>query len=219
MYYLGIDFSINFGAACLSRDFKTFRWFANVNGSITKKFQKVLEGADKELEFMYVDSKIPKTDTYHITERNKLNNQIEVVKNLITKAKQHINDEPVIVGIEGYSYGSAGNSLVDLAQSTGILKASIYKELTNNSVQTIFVFSPSELKNAIGQKGNCGKIEVFNGFRTDPIIEELKGSALHRFVCLNTDEVFNGKEVKSPIMDMIDSTLPVIKFKSLLAGK
>lgn len=217
MYYLGIDFSVNFGAACLSKDFKTFTWFANVNGNTTKKFDKLLEGVNgKGLEFMYVDSKIPKTDQYHVTERNKLNNQIEVVYNLITKAKERIKDEAVIVGIEGYSYGSAGNSLVDIAQATGILKASIYSQLTKSNVQTIFVFSPSELKNAIGQKGNCGKIEVFNGFINDPIIDELKGSALHNFIVQNKDEIFNGKDVKSPIMDMVDATLPVIKFKSLM---
>jgi len=217
MTYIGIDFSVNFPSVCISEDFKKFKWISCVNGNITKKFKKILNDSTSDsLDFNYIDSKQKKTDQYFLTERNKLRNQLDSVITLISKIKTKIKPGPIVIGIEGYSYGSAGNSLVDIAQSTGILKSLIYKELTNNSVETIYVFSPGELKNAIGEKGNCGKIEIFHAFINNPIIEEVKETDLYKFVLNNKDDIFNGKEVKSPISDMIDSFLPILKFQQIL---
>ena len=217
MFYIGIDFSVNYPAVCICEDFKKFRWIACVNTSQTKKFKKTLDDFNNpELEFIFIESKQKKTEHYYLTERNKLNNQIEVVSSLVAKIESYVKQSPVIIGIEGYSYGSAGNSLIDIVQSTGILKSYIFNRLAKTSVDNMFIFSPSELKNAIGAKGNCGKIDVFTHFIEDPIIPEVRLSPLYQFIQQHKDEIFNGKEVKSPIMDMVDSYLPILKFKQIM---
>ena len=133
---------------------------------------------------------------------------------IIKQIKEHTKTKDNIIAIEGISFGSSGNSLVDISQATGIIKS---KLLTlTDSIQKIFVFSPSELKNAIGCKGNASKIDVYNKFKEDPVIEKAKQSDLYKL--LNRDEgvIFNGKNVKSPYMDMIDSYLPIVKIHNIL---
>ena len=60
------------------------------------------------------------------------------------------------------------------------------------------------------------KIDVYNKFKEDPVIEKAKQSDLYKL--LNRDEgvIFNGKNVKSPYMDMIDSYLPIVKIHNIL---
>jgi len=217
LFYIGIDFSVNFGSICISKDFKEFRWISVINGNLTQKFRRVIDSFnDPTLEVIDIFSKESKTDHYHLTERNKLNNQLDVVSKLVARLKEYVKDDPCIIGIEGYSYGSAGNSLIDIAQATGILKNHLFREIVRGNLETMFVFSPSELKKAIGEKGNCGKVEIFNKFISDPIIPEVRNSSLYKFISENKDDIFNGKEVKSPIMDMVDSFLPIVKFKSIM---
>jgi hypothetical protein len=205
---------------CLSRDFEEFWWIGGVNTpNLTKKLRKLYEGHDRPdqgLEFVFVDTKEPKSQYYHITERNKLGNQVDLVNAMIDRVKKRLQGSPVVVGIEGFSYGSQGNSLVDLAHGTGILKQAILKELLNNKLELMFVFSPSELKNSIGEKGNCGKLEVFEAFMDDPMIEGIENHHFYQFIQVNKDELYKpGKEVKSPIMDMIDSYLSILKLRSM----
>ena len=221
MKFIGIDFSINYPGVCIANQtFTEFEWIACINTDIPKKYRALLEDAMiqyPKLKFLFVDGKQKKTDTYHVTERNKLRNQIEVVETLVEALVAKLNGEQAAIAIEGLSFGSPGNSLIDLAHATGILKTHIYHSNFMQDSSLFFVFSPSELKNALGAKGNANKIEIFNTFLRDPKIPELRDSALFKFVTANKDELFNGKVVKSPFMDMIDSTLGVIKLKNSLS--
>lgn len=219
MTYIGIDFSINYPAVCICKDFKEFKWVACVNSKQTKKDYAMIEdfSSNPDITIRFIESKQKKTDHYYLTERNKLRNQLDVIEALINQVVYVTSgEEQLIIGIEGYSYGSGGNSLIDIVQSTGILKSHIFNRLAKRSVDNIFVFSPGELKNAIGEKGNCGKTEIFNMFISDPKMESVKDSALYKFIIKNKSDVFNGKIVKSPISDMIDSFLPILKFKQLM---
>lgn len=168
-----------------------------------------------KLTFIFVDGKQKKSEAYHLTERNKLNNQIQVVKTFVQKIKTTVG-LPAVVAIEGLSFGSPGNSLIDLAHATGILKLHLLNS-GSTTLEQNFIFSPSELKNAGGSKGNANKIDVFNAFLENPKIEKLRESDLFKFIVANKIEIFNGKVVKSPIMDMIDATLGVIKLQSFLS--
>lgn len=220
MYYIGVDFSINYPGICIAdQNFKNFKWIACINTDIPKKYRKFLEDAELQypsLKFVFIEGKQRKNDLYHVTERNKLSNQTDLIAALIQTIKIEINNSSVIVAIEGMSFGSPGNSIIDLAHATGIFKAYFYRDILNSDRERFFVFSPSELKNSIGAKGNCGKIEIFEAFLRDPILESLRDSDLFRFVKANRTEIFNGKVIKSPIMDMIDATLPIIKLASSL---
>lgn len=225
MKLIGIDFSLNYPGVCVAdSSFKSFRWIACINDDkMTKKFKTLLEDVKfefPELDFVFVPDKQKKTDIYHVTERNKLRNYDKVVRELVDSVTEQVDGDKCIYAIEGFSYGAAGNTLIDIVQATGILKkALLTSELdwANGAIDSSYVFSPSELKKSLGIKGNANKVDVFNAFLNDPIIPELKKSDLYRFAVKYKDQIFDGKKVKSPIMDMIDATLNIIHLKNMLS--
>lgn len=223
MSYIGIDFSINYPAVCISDlNFDNFKWISVINTDVPKKFRKFLEDTMTDysnLKFIFLEGKQKKSEQYHVTQRDKLSNQTELSTELIKQIRLQINNSSVIMGIEGLSFGSPGNSLIDLAHATGIFKAYFYRDIANSNREKIFVFAPSELKNAIGAKGNANKLEVFDKFLSDPIIPSLRTSDLSRFITEFKTEIFNGKVIKSPIMDMIDATLSIIKIRKILLAQ
>ena len=224
MYVIGIDYSIQFPAVCISRDLKSFRWAACVNTGITKAHEKFM--ADISLEYpslRYViipqPSKKGKETSYSGTERAKLLRYSLLIDNIVDIIKFELRNaspnEPVIVAIEGMAYGAQGNALIDIAQSTGMLKKAILDQVLDGRNQSMFIFSPGELKNAIGAKGNAGKYDIFQQFRDHPSIAV--GSDLHRAVIKYETELVNDKGlVKSPFADMIDSYLAVLKIHESL---
>ncbi len=217
MNIIGIDFSILYPGICISEDFNKFKWIGIANGKISKKDIKRMEDISLEypnLHLHHLGERPAKESQYHINERNKLENYIKLTDFIIQQIKKQTTRTDNIIAIEGISFGSSGNSLVDISQATGIIKE---KLLTlTDSIQKIFVFSPSELKNAIGCKGNASKIDVYNKFKDDPIIEKAKKSDLYKLLNLDEGVIFNGKNIKSPYMDMVDSYLPIVKIHNIL---
>lgn len=217
MTIVSIDFSILYPGICIVKDFKDFKWSAIVNTKITKKERENLDALTKlysNLSINYTSSKRKTEAEYHLTERTKLVNYQELVDLIIKEILEKTDDDNIICAIEGISYGSKGNALVDISQSTGILKIKLIEEVLNNQHERLFVFSPSELKNAIGAKGNAGKIDIFNKFKTDPVIESVKESDL--FKAVNSQKwIQNGEKIVSPIIDMVDSYLGVAKIYQL----
>lgn len=216
MVVIGIDFSIQFPAACICRDFKEFSWIACVNSNITKAHRKFLEDAsleNRELRFKFLEPRArqPKgQETYSGTERSKLANYSSLVDAFVEEISKLLRaNDQIIVSIEGIAYGAQGNALIDISQATGMIRKSMLDKILNGASERLFVFSPGELKNAIGAKGNAGKFDVYQAFMADP---KLAGSsALHTCINRNIDLVIKGQEVKSPFMDMIDSYLAVLK--------
>lgn len=219
MTIIGFDFSINFPAACISHNFKTFKWVAVTNTKLSKSYLHFLEGINLEFPDIHIinlGEKNNKGQSYSDTERKKLQNQLLLVDTLIDAVLTKIPQKPVVVGIEGFAYGAKGNSLVDIVQTTGILKKTITSRLLDNNLAGLFIFSPSELKNAIDAKGNANKFEVFNKFMENPKIDAAKDSALAQ--CLNkySTELVTSKEIKSPFPDLVDSYLSVLKIYQAL---
>lgn len=217
MTIVSIDFSILYPGICIVKDFKDFKWSAIVNTKITKKERENLDALTKlypNLSINYTSSKRKTEAEYHLTERTKLINYQELVDLIIKEILEKTDDDNIICAIEGISYGSKGNALVDISQSTGILKIKLIEEVLKNQHERLFVFSPSELKNAIGAKGNAGKLDIFNKFKTDPVIESVKESDL--FKAVNSQKwIQNGEKIVSPIIDMVDSYLGVAKIYQL----
>jgi len=219
MTIISIDFSILYPGVCICRDFKEFSWLAVVNAKLSKKDQKRLEDIQltyPNLKILFTETKREKSDQYHVTERNKLTNYLELTEVLIAEIKKQVpTSEDLIVSIEGISFGSSGNSLVNISQATGILKNKLVDSLLDGKTDRFFVFSPSELKNAIGCKGNANKLDIYEKFKNDPIIDSVKGSDLHKAI-LKEDWILSKDKIVSPIIDMIDSYLGVVKIHQLL---
>ena len=217
MFVIGIDFSIQFPAVCICKDFKSFSWVSCVNSNLTKAHRKLLEDVQLEypnLEFIFLPPKNLKHDTYSATERAKLENYSRLVDTLINRVNQIVLGQPAIVSIEGVAYGAQGNALIDICQATGMLRKKILDTTLNGHQESVFIFSPGELKNAIGAKGNAGKYDVYQQFKSNPMIAA--GSSLHQVINKYEDQILKDQTVKSPFMDMIDSYLAVLKIHTSL---
>lgn len=219
MTIVSLDFSILYPGVCICRDFKEFTWLAVINTDITKRDEKRFDDLTTKypsINILKTTSRRSKEDLYHLTERKKLINYLEATDLLVDNLKNLLNqDDDLIVCIEGISFGSKGNALVDISQATGIIKNKLVDKILKGNSDRFFVFSPGELKNAIGCKGNSGKLEIYNKFISDPIIDSVKESELYEAL-LSEDWISNGSNVKSPIMDMIDSYLGITKIHQIL---
>ena len=93
---------------------------------------------------------------------------------------------PVEIYIEGYSYGSKGQGLFQIAENCGILKYRILeKGLTYNTVV------PSVVKKGATGKGNADKEMMYEAF-----VKETK---------LDLKQIFDTVKVGNPISDIADS--------------
>ncbi len=219
MTIVSIDFSILYPGVCICRDFKDFKWIAVVNTKVRKKDEDHFDWINSNypnIKILKTSTKRSKSEQYHVTERIKLINYLDLIGVLISAIKEEIKDEKdLIFCLEGISFGSSGNSLVDIAQSTGILKNQIITQLLNKEHDRFFIFSPSELKNAINCKGNANKQDILAKFKSDPIIESVKKSDL--FTLLHKEDwVIEKDKILSPIIDMTDAYLGIAKIYALL---
>ena len=164
---VGIDFSLNSPAICVS------------NGSF--KFE--------DCKFFYLTSK-----KKHIgnmmknilgTEHTEYKNPIERFENLSSWALSIINKltDPQIF-IEGYSFGSKGQAVFQIAENGGILKYRLkgydYKILV-----------PSVIKKFATGKGNADKQKMYEQFTKDTGTNMMK--------------VFDIPTLNNPITDIIDA--------------
>lgn len=218
MTIVSIDFSILYPGACICRDFTDFKWIALVNTNVRKKDSDnfdYINSTYPNLKILKTTTRRKKEEEYHLTERTKLINYLEAIDLFVSQIEKEVNGEDVLVCLEGISFGSSGNSLVDISQATGILKYQLTTRILKNQHDRFFIFSPSELKNAIGCKGNANKTDILAKFKSDPIIESVKQSDLFKLV--NKESwVVEGEKILSPITDMTDSYLGVVKVHGLL---
>lgn len=218
MIIIGIDFSIQFPAACISRDFKTFKWISCINGPVSKVYDKFLNDIEleyKNIKLFRIEPRIKNTETYSAIERSKLVNYSNLVDNFINEILKEIgNEEQLIIAIEGVSYGAKGNALLDINQSTGMMRKSILDRILKGKANKLFIFSPSELKNSIGAKGNASKFDVYTSFINNPKM----AINSHLYILINKyiNQIVRGRDIRPPFMDMIDSYLAVLKVYELL---
>ena len=93
---------------------------------------------------------------YLENERNKLIDAIYFSDLVFGKILPYIN-EKTIIGIEGISFGSSGNSLLDIICTTTLLRTSIIKKIDPNN---FYVISPASIKK-YAIKGNAQKHPPF----------------------------------------------------------
>jgi Holliday junction resolvasome RuvABC endonuclease subunit len=218
MTIVSIDFSILYPGVCICRDFTKFKWIALANTNVRKKDSDNFDYVNStypNIKILRTTTRRKKEQEYYLTERTKLINYLEAIDLLVSEIEKEVNGEDVLACLEGISFGSSGNSLVDISQATGILKYHLTTRILKNQHDRFFIFSPSELKNAIGCKGNANKNDILAKFKSDPIIESVKQSDLFKLV--NQEKwILEGDKILSPITDMIDSYLGVVKVHGLL---
>ena len=231
MYIIGLDLSINYSSYTITKDFEKF-WFGSIinDPSLSFKSQSNLitltqQLSDFDLSFTKrVCSKHVKKIDYIDSEREKLVNFIEVTSLLQKNINQivgNITNTDIIIGIEGFSYGSKGNATFDIPSISGIIKKELLINILHSDINRLFIFSPSDLKKSFDCKGNAGKYEILSKFIDDPIIEHVKNTDFYNYVKDNKFNIYRidnkGKYIiNSPFNDIIDGYLSVSKIYSKL---
>lgn len=223
--FIGIDFSINSPGVCLIKN-NHIKWISvysvdeqDHHKLLTKKDGpfKILDES-KSITVSLRDKKDQTGKNYSETERNKLNlfiNLSDDIIRCIKKAVGGFTGDNVYVAIEGISFGSKGNTLMDLCMATGILRTQLLSEVLSGESDRFFVFSPGTIKkHAI--KGNAEKKDLYDSLLKN---EYLKENEFIKILNMFKDSwVTSSGIIKKPIDDLVDSTWIALLLKDTVLG-
>lgn len=204
---VGIDFSLNSPAFCVLKD-NSLTW-----GSLTRSdrsqesFMKSLKkpyavlSDFSEFNFIFLNKeKLP--DDYTEKERIKIDYFQDLVDSFWSSILSICGDDEIVVAMEGLSFASNGNALIDISMATALLRKKI---VDHAGSQNFYVFSPTSVKK-FALKGNAKKNELYDAL----INLESTGTNLNRFTKIlgeNREEWVTGSgNVNKPLDDMIDAT-------------
>lgn len=202
--FIGIDMSLNSTAISIIcgnsiKIISIFKTENNIDRIFEKKDHFSLIKKCSDVDIILENKKDSTKKEYHINEREKILSFMRLNELIMESIKDDINDETYI-GMEGISFGSTGNSLIDISMATSIVRKSLVEKISND-VDRFFIFSPSSIKKFAG-KGNFKKIEMFDAILKESEIDSefIKTIRSNREVCVTPKGV-----VKKPIEDMVDS--------------
>ena len=203
---IGIDLSLNSTGICILRGdsinlVSVFKTDNNIEKIFSRNDHFALLRGCSELKMILKNKELDKSSEYHIREREKISNFVYLANEIKDAIIGSIcDDDDVYIGMEGISFGSPGNSLIDISMLTGILRSEILKILGNDSGR-FFVFSPTAIKKFAG-KGNFKKIEMYDSLCSQTEVNS-------EFITLIKEKkdmmVTKSGTVKKPTEDIIDS--------------
>lgn len=219
MNLVGIDFSINSPAFCCLKDGK-YTW-----GSVTrserspesllknkKKPYSVLDQNDNFILNFIGKRELP--EDYTGRERSKIVHFLEIVDSLWDSIISVMRHDPFYVAIEGLSFSSKGNALIDISMATGILRERIISEVGEDA---FYVFSPTTIKK-YAVKGTAKKDELYHAL-CDFEESETNLEDFSRILKENKEEWITPKKVvNKPIDDIVDATWINLYLKKELEG-
>lgn len=216
MILIGIDFSINSPGICI-KDNNTYRFISAYNDNGRDPNKPTLKAFKWHEELSSTNcielrsyDRLVKTKDFQSREIEKFHDS-EMIANVILDVVKEYPADDIYIGIEGFSYGSAGNSFIDLIQYNTRLRIELIKYI--NNTDRFFIFQPSHVKKTAG-KGNCGKPYMFESFKENKINDDLiTGNPLWNRLKL---EDFN-EVIPKPIDDLIDSYFIVKSIEQKLA--
>jgi hypothetical protein len=203
---IGIDLSLNSTGVCVLRGnsinlVSVFKTDNNIEKIFSRNDHFTLLNECSELKMIIKNKELDKSKEYHIREREKITNFVSLANEIKDAIIGSIADgDDVYIGMEGISFGSPGNSLIDISMLTGILRSEILNILGNDSGR-FFVFSPTAIKKFAG-KGNFKKIEMYDSLCSQTEVNS-------DFITLIKEKkemmVTKSGTVKKPTEDIIDS--------------
>ena len=202
--FIGIDLSLNSTGICIIKEntikvISIFKTENNIEKIFEKKDHFSLLKKCGDVKIILEGKKNISNEEYHVKERSKILSFIRLNELIINSIKEEITEETYI-GMEGISFGSTGNSLVDISMVTGILRKDLINNLGGNT-ERFFVLPPTSIKKFAG-KGNFKKIDMFEAIIKENDIDSdfIKMLNSNKNLCVTPKGV-----VKKPIEDMIDS--------------
>ena len=204
--FIGIDYSRNSPGICILEKnsckwINIFRTSNNIQKMIKKEGTAFNILSSSELFLINIIEKLEFKDLYYKNERNKLLDSI-YFSNLVFESILPYINEKTIIGMEGVSFGSSGNSLIDIVVSTTLLRALLIKKI---NPENFYIISPSAIKK-YAVKGNAKKDELYHTL-LDKRKYDVRLKPLLTVLEENKDAWVKGpKKVENPCSDIIDAT-------------
>ena len=208
MIHIGIDFSLNSPGACVQTadgkyHFITFfnygdRIWDEEGKKIPKAFSVHKELMDDNAILGFPYHRRVTSKDFLPRERQKLEDAGNISSLMVNIFSTLFEGDEVNIALEGFSYGSKGNSFIDIIQYNTFLR----KELIDKySIENLSVFQPSHVKKLAG-KGNANKHFMAKAFQDDVLNDKsLRSTKLGKW-CKGRD--FSTK-IPNPIDDIIDA--------------
>ena len=206
MIHIGIDFSLNSPAVCVKKPDNTYQFISFFNFGDrdweSKKIPKACE-LHRDLSNTYAIIAIPYnrkvgSKDFLENQREKLVDGKAIADTIISYLVMAYGTLNVKIALEGFSYGSTGNSFIDIVQYNTFLRSLL---LDAYGEKNIYIVQPSHVKKLAG-KGNANKHFMAKAFQDNVLNDDqLKKTKLWNW-CKDKD--FSEK-IRKPIDDMIDS--------------
>ena len=202
MIKIGIDFSLTSPAICVYKNGEySFISFFSDGGKDWKHSKSKTYRYHNDL--CKIIDVIPYTrniddSNYRNEQKTKMADALMIVNLIIEKLKAIIDDE-VIIGLEGFSYGSISSSTLDLAMYNSFLRM---KLIENFGSDRLNIISPTEGKKMLFGKGNAKKDDMIQAFIDNRLEDDvLVENALWRYCKANGVDFKQPK----PIDDLVDA--------------
>ena len=203
MIKIGIDYSLISPAICVYKDgeYSFISFFDDYGkdwkGSKAKTFQ-YHQRLSEIMELNPYTREIEKKN-YREEQRTKMAAAKMIAHKISDRLVKLIGEEDVIIGLEGFSYGSISSSTLDLALFNSFLRIKLLEDFGEDC---LVIISPTEGKKNLSGKGNAKKEDMIQAFienRTeDPDIEKCP------FWKFCKENKLDYKNIK-PIDDLVDS--------------
>lgn len=196
MVIVGIDMSKNSPGVCIRRD-SSLQFLSFIRGKDSGKISPKdsahydLMKATNSVEIHHYNFLQPAKMEYSDSETWKALDAQRYADWIVS----HLPDEIDFVGIEGFSYGSSGNSFIDIVGYGYAVRMNLIKKYGKDKFS---VFSPGNVKKTAG-KGNANK-EAIMEFFMETQIKDLKENQFWK-------DLKSGKvdKAKKPVDDLVDS--------------
>lgn len=203
MIKIGIDFSLISPAICIYKDGEySFISFFDDHGKNWKEGKSKDYNYHRQLsEIMELNPYTREIDkkNYREEQRTKMRAAKMIAHKISNRLVELVGDEEVIIGLEGFSYGSISSSTLDLALFNSFLRIKLLEDFGEDC---LVIISPTEGKKNLSGKGNAKKDDMIQAFienRTDdPDIERCP------FWKFCKENELDYKNIK-PIDDLVDS--------------
>jgi len=208
MIHIGIDFSLNSPGACVQTadgkyHFITFFNYGNriwdeEGKKIPKAFSVHKELMDDEAILGFPYNRQVTSKEFLPRERQKLEDAGNISSLMVDIFSTLFEGDEAKIALEGFSYGSKGNSFIDIIQYNTFLRKAL---IDKYSIKDLSVYQPSHVKKLAG-KGNANKHYMAEAFQNDVLNDKsLRDTKLWKW-CKGKD--FSTK-IPKPIDDIIDA--------------
>lgn len=206
MIHIGIDFSLNSPAVCIKKHNGAYQFISFFNfGNRDWESKKISKAFTLHKDLSNDDVIIAVPYNRQVGSKEFLENQREklidgktIAELIIGYLISFYGTSSVKIALEGFSYGSTGNSFIDIIQYNTFLRSLM---LDTYKAKNIYIVQPSHVKKLAG-KGNANKHFMVKAFQDNVLNDpQLEKTPLWNWI---NDKDFSEK-IPSPIHDLIDS--------------